>query len=108
MVSEYSLNELIRMAVNCVVETDELCSSDFETRIGENKETVSHLLQSWSDLDIYSDESSDLINSCLNEVCHGLFFDQEEWEDLFPVSKEQLRELFSKWKNEKSEQKEHE
>jgi hypothetical protein len=72
---------------------------EFQTRLGIDCEGLRCLLAVWPRLDDVADDSPArlAINSCMNEVCHGVPIAAEEWARWFTVSRHEVAATYRKW-----------
>ena len=72
---------------------------EFHTRLGIEPDELEQLLLAYPNLDDSDDDSTAAlaINNCLNEVCHGISFSENDWSQWFGVSRAEVQEVYRKW-----------
>lgn len=106
--SSFSFSPQNQQAMIAVMVSPDLSPSDFHPRYGVTFENMKKILRNLKTVDDPHDEEVYLaINGCLNEACYGIVFDDdpdvigmtsEEWPLWFPVSKDDLRDLYRRWR----------
>ncbi|HJT75989.1 MAG TPA: hypothetical protein VJ739_02210 [Gemmataceae bacterium] len=97
----------LREAIIAVLISPDLHPDDCSIRYGVSFHRIKHVLRKWPEFD-EEEETLSAINGCLNEVCHGIAFDDDpdmvgmtpkEWPKWFSVSKDEMMDIFHKWRN---------
>lgn len=90
---------VIRQVMLALVRGPFLGDDDFERRIGVRRAQVDAVLRWWPDVDDHADDGSVCIaiNNSLYEACSRLRVKPREWGIWFPVSPEQVREVYVRW-----------
>ena len=62
-------------------------------------EELDEIIAEYPNIDDSDDNSNATlaINNCLNEVCHGIRFSDEDWKQWFDVNKSEVEEVYWKW-----------
>jgi hypothetical protein len=90
--------QIIFQCLNAIAK-GKFLEDDYEARLGIEKEKLNEIVTTFPDIDD-SDDDSDAalaINNSLNEVCHGIRFSDEEWEQWFDFSKSEIEEVYWSW-----------
>jgi UDP-N-acetylmuramyl tripeptide synthase len=72
---------------------------EYQERLGIELEELNAIVAAYPNIDDSDNESNETlaINNCLNEVCYGIRFSDEEWKQWFDVNKSEIEEVFRKW-----------
>jgi len=72
---------------------------DYEARIGIDEDDIDKIVAAFPEIDDSNDDSDVTlaINNSLNEVCHGIRFSDDEWNQWFDVNKSEVEEVYWKW-----------
>lgn len=92
----------LNIALECLLfvrDSSEFEDSELDTRVGVTRAELGELIEEWPNIE---DESrSDFgflaLKSCFNEVCNGVQFSVKKWQKWFSVSRDDVRETFSRW-----------
>ena len=73
---------------------------EFQTRVGVEREELESIVLTHPNLDDSTQRSNVAIaiNNCLNEVCNGIKFSQDEWSRWFGVSRVEVEAVYEKWR----------
>ncbi len=91
-----------RIVLQCMkIVYDEKYIEEWETqtRIGIDRKTLLKIINAWPNLDD-SENDSDVslaINNCLNEVCNGINISEEDREQYFKTTKENINKTYDYW-----------
>lgn len=72
---------------------------EFHTRLGVNEDDLKKIISDFPDIDDSKDDYNGTIaiNNCLNEVCYGIDFSENDWSRWFTVSRNEIVETYKKW-----------
>jgi ribosomal protein S8 len=71
-----------------------------QTRIGIDRNSLLHVINVWPNLDD-SENDSDVtlaINNCMNEICNGINISEEDREQYFKTTGENIKKTYEHWK----------
>ncbi len=71
--------------------------SEFQTRLGLTRSEAQQLAGTWPEPE--DPRAVQMIVACINEVCHGIRFSDQEWRFWFSESPEEIRNVYLKWKS---------
>ncbi len=73
--------------------------SEFEARVGASRSELRRIAGDWPAPEKLTQGSrtTAAILGCLNEVCHGIRFSEQEWQFWLPESLAQVRSVYRKW-----------
>lgn len=74
---------------------------EYRTLLGFTPEEVQEISKQWPNVDISDEFVSELISSCFGNLLGYLHRCEKYWSAYFSVSREQLIELFSSWRQSK-------
>jgi hypothetical protein len=99
--------QAIREAINAILVSPDIYPDECHTRYGVQDRRMKLVLRQWPNFDERDPDTRLTIGGCLNEVCHGIAFEDDpdvvgmaeaEWLNWFSVSREEMRLLFEKWR----------
>ena len=90
--------DLVRQCMQAVLDGSWIDDSEFQTRLGFEREELRAILTSWPLLDDADALVGLAINNCMNEVCHGIYISDRDWKARFTQSPEQIKATYTKWK----------
>ena len=90
--------KVIFQCLNAILKGDFL-ANEFQTRLGIEPEELKIVLAQFPNIDDTEDDSFETlaINNCLNEVCCGISFSNQEWPNWFDFEKVEAEEVYRKW-----------
>ena len=91
--------KIILQCMIAICEGPYIDDSEFQTRLGLEREDCRKVMASWPNLDdsIEDSKTTLAINNTLNEVCNGVRIPSEEWFKWFQVPEQSVLNVFSKW-----------
>lgn len=74
--------------------------SQFQPRLGFTRNQMQEVASAWPTIDDIERHPNTLsaILACMNEVCHGIRFSEQEWRFWFSETPEEIRHVYLKWK----------
>jgi hypothetical protein len=90
--------QIILQSMNAILR-GRFLEGEFHTRLGIAPEELEQIVVAYSNVDDSDDDSNVAlaINNCLNEVCHGVSFSDQEWSQWFGVSRSEVQDVYRKW-----------
>lgn len=73
---------------------------EFHARLGLDRADLETVIAAGENLDDRRDDSDAClaVNNCLNEVCHGVRIEKEDWDRYIGIPMEAVRIVFEKWR----------
>ncbi len=73
--------------------------SEFEARLGVPRSELLRIIGDWPEQGKLTRGSRTMaaVLGCLNEVCHGIRFSEQEWRFWLPESLAEVRSVYQKW-----------
>ena len=90
--------QIIFQSMNAILR-GRFLEGEFHTRLGIAPEELEQIVVAYPNVDVSDDHSNAAlaINNCLNEVCHGVKFSDQDWSQWFAVSRSEVQDVFRKW-----------
>jgi hypothetical protein len=72
---------------------------EFQTRLGIARPVLREIISSWPEVDDSSENSDGFlaVNNCLNEVCHGVHWEESEWQNWFTEPEDVVKRTYMNW-----------
>jgi hypothetical protein len=91
--------KIILQCMKCVYGGSYIDDLEFHTRLGINRIELKQLIDEWPEIDdSHNGSSAQLaVNNCLNEVCNGIRFNNEDWSIWFKANREEIYDVYKCW-----------
>jgi hypothetical protein len=91
--------KIILQCMKCIYDGPYICDEEFHTRLGIGRSELKKIIEYWPDVDDFGSGSSAqlAINNCLNEVCHGISFSNDDWSNWFNATRSEIRNIYKRW-----------
>lgn len=90
--------QTILESMKAVLESGEL-EFEYSSRLGIDEKELKEIIKKFPNLDDSNDSSNETlaINNCLNEVCYGINFTEDNWRKRFTQSYEEVEKVYKRW-----------
>ncbi|MCI0616023.1 hypothetical protein L0244_23820 [bacterium] len=90
---------IILECMKCILEGPYISDVELPTRLGINRSELKKITECWPDIDDFRSDSSAYlaVNNCLNEVCHGISFSNDDWSVWFKTTRSEVRNIYNRW-----------
>ena len=90
--------QIIFQSMNAILR-GRFLEGEFQTRLGIELEELEQIAAAYPNVDDLDDDSHAAlaINNCLNEVCHGIRFSDQDWSQWFGVGRSEVQDVYRKW-----------
>jgi len=90
--------QTILESMKAVLESGKL-EFEYSSRLGIDEEDLKQVIEKFPNLDDSDDSSNETlaINNCLNEICYGVNFTENDWRKWFSQSYEEVEKVYKRW-----------
>lgn len=90
--------QIIFQCMNAMLKGNFL-EQEFQTRLGIDEKDLTKVIDSFPEIDDSEGNSNETlaINNCLNEVCYGIRFSENEWLKWVTVNRDEVVKTYRNW-----------